>query len=64
MMQNTVTVYYRLSNNRPYVAQFNLPVALLSTLTEQQLRIYLCGYVDCYPDDLIRFQITPVSQFH
>ncbi|ULJ68668.1 hypothetical protein MIS45_07660 [Wielerella bovis] len=63
MMQNTVIVYYRLYDNRPHVAQLSLPVTLLSSLTAQQLRIYLCGYVDCYPDNLIRFQIIPVSQF-
>ena len=62
-MQNTVMVYYRLSDNRPHVAQFSLPVALLNRLTEKQLRIYLCGYVDCYPADLIGFQIMPVSLF-
>lgn len=62
-MQNTIMVYYRLYDNHPYVAQFNLPVTLLNGLTESQLRIYLCGYVDCYPDDLIRFQIMPISQF-
>lgn len=67
-MQTVVLVYYRSYSGKGYgilnfVSQLSLPLELVESLDPHQLQIYLCGYMNCYPDDFIGYEFAPISAY-